>query len=266
MVDDAKGLAADPSRWVKGSSMPAQMLELRGLVEACLHWKNLLIGNALGIQLLSDHGSLRYVESMRAKGLASDTVERWAGFLSNLNARISWSAGAGSSMCVADWLSRYSHDPRSWDDVPYVSKYDRTRDGMKSPDELLKDMSLDAADFGAFCDEAIDGKLVGDTAHLLAGLPITKVLPVTTSPSDKFFDGVPIGNFLRLSKECVEATGVEDIGCPVVEAYPLDMMGSHLRGTTGAGHDRATNRLELEEAEFDRPVLRFKHISCYHAR
>ena len=27
--------------------------------------------------------------------------------------------------------------------------------------------------------------------------------------------------------------GVEDIGCPVVEAYPLDMMGSHLRGTTG---------------------------------
>ena len=50
-----------------GSSKPPQLLELRGIVESVLHWRNYVIGNMIGIKILSDHGSLRYVESRRNK-------------------------------------------------------------------------------------------------------------------------------------------------------------------------------------------------------
>ena len=123
-----------------GSSKPPQLLELRGIVETALHWRQYLIGNAVGIRILSDHGSLRYVESQRSKGLCSDQTERWCQFLSALNAKVQWRAGA--AMSVSDYLSRYA------DPTVNPSQYADTAEGMKPVEKLLSDISLDADDFG----------------------------------------------------------------------------------------------------------------------
>ena len=139
-----------------GSSKPPQLLELRGIVESVLHWRNYVIGNMIGIKILSDHGSLRYVESQRNKGLCSDQTERWCNFLSSVQAKVSWRAGAGLS--VADYLSRHAHDERTWDDLKWKSKYDQRADGMKPVGDVLKDVTYDTVDFGDGCDALIDDK------------------------------------------------------------------------------------------------------------
>ena len=69
----------------------------------------------IGIKILSDHGSLRYVESQRNKGLCSDQTEQWCNFMSLVQAKVSWRARAGLS--VADYMSRHAHDERTWDDL-----------------------------------------------------------------------------------------------------------------------------------------------------
>ena len=121
-------------------------------MEAVLHWRNYCIGNTVGIKILSDHGSLRYIESQRSKGLCSDQTERWCNFLSSLQAQVSWRAGAG--LAVADYLSRHGHDERSWDELNWTSKYDGTDEGMKPANEVLKEASYDtyhACDHLLFC-------------------------------------------------------------------------------------------------------------------
>ena len=50
------------SRAWTGSEQSAspQLSELKGLVSCCLHWKQFLWGQKVGISILSDHGSLKY--------------------------------------------------------------------------------------------------------------------------------------------------------------------------------------------------------------
>ena len=93
-----------------GTEMSAspQLSELKGLVACCMAWKQMLWGAVVGISILSDHGSLKYLASARAQGTCSDRVERFAGFLGSLNATVSWRAGAG--LLVADHLSRHGHN------------------------------------------------------------------------------------------------------------------------------------------------------------
>ena len=203
-----------------GSSKPPQALELRGIVEAVLHWRNYCIGNTVGIKILSDHGSLRYIESQRSKGLCSDQTERWCNFLSSVQAQVSWRAGAG--LAVADYLSRHGHDERSWDELNWISKYDGTDEGMKPANEVLKEASYDAYDFGASCDAAIDRKLYGGGDELMAGIPITDVLPLSCPDSERKFKGADLKMFVRLSQMCVDQTGLCGLDSRRFEVEPLN--------------------------------------------
>ena len=42
-----------------------------------------------------------------------------------------------------------------------LTEYDDREDGMKPVDDMLKDVSYDAVDFGDGCDATIDDKIIG---------------------------------------------------------------------------------------------------------
>ena len=247
----------------KGSSHPPQMLELRAIVESVLTWRRYIQGNVIGISILSDHGSLRFIDSQRSQGLCSPQVERWANFLSSLQAKVSWKAGAG--LTVSDYLSRNAkgmEDPSElgWSEREWTSKYSDREDGMKPVSEMLKDVSFNSNDFGAACDEEIDSALIGSADELLCGVPIREVIPLSCPEDQIKFKGPPIGEFLRLSQQCVDQTGVEDIHSRVFEAHALVRDQSILRAGNGEGVEVAVNPNRLGDATFSKPTVRFKNL------
>ena len=215
------------SRAWTGSEQSAspQLSELKGLVSCCLHWKQFLWGQKVGISILSDHGSLKYLASARAQGTCSDKVERFAAFLGSLNAQVSWRAGA--SLLVADHLSRHGHtaqplpvadlskkeqkklrsgtmkDAAAQREISslYPSRYDNTATGMKDPKDLLQDVSWNVDDLGVFTDEEIDNHMVGGKNKLLSGFPMDEVVNTGCADENIVFKGTPIQEFIRFTKD-----------------------------------------------------------------
>jgi ribA/ribD-fused uncharacterized protein len=186
-----------------GSNKPPQLLELRAIVETCLHFKRWLDGNVAGIRILSDHSSLTSLRDMAARGLFTPQIQRWTQFLAGLEAKVQWKAGA--TMHVADFLSRYSH-----------------RDsGMKDGSELMADMTTDAGDVTAYDDDYLDRCSYGGADQVLSGLSIKHVIPTRCPESKRVFEGGKIGDFLRVNRACFN-TGTCDVGCDVIEAHRLD--------------------------------------------
>ena len=186
-----------------GSNKPAMVLELRGLVETCMHFKKYLDGNSCGVRLLSDHSSLTSLKDMAAKGMFTGQIQRWVQFLAGLEAKIQWKAGA--TMHVSDYLSRYSHHET----------------GMKPTSELLAEMTTDAADVSVFDDEVLDRCTYGGADKLLGGVGIEHVLPRQCPEAERVFKGRHIGTFLRLTRASYN-TGLCDVEGPVVECHRLD--------------------------------------------
>ena len=278
-----------------GSEMSAspQLSELKGLVACCMAWKQLLWGAVVGISILSDHGSLKYLASARAQGTCSDRVERFAAFLGSLNATVSWRAGAG--LLVADHLSRHGHNNADDDDRNaaqdealkpvemtkkelkqrrsgtmrnddaqaeisklYPSRYDHTSTGMKSPTELLDGMTTNVDDFGAFTDEEIDKHMVGGQNTILSGFPMNEVLSTGCKDEDVVFHGTPIQQFVRMSGGTFN-TGHSDAGSDTIAANRLQVADSSLFYLND-GYIRAINPQRMDESLCDATLRTFKDL------
>ena len=296
------------SRAWTGSEQSAspQLSELKGLVSCCLHWKQFLWGQKVGISILSDHGSLKYLASARAQGTCSDKVERYAAFLGSLNAQVAWRAGA--SLLVADHLSRHGHnnpdtelskkeqkqirsgtmkDEAAQREITshYPSRYDHTATGMKSPQELLNDMSQNVDDLGVFTDEEIDNNMVGGKNKLLSGFPMDEVVNTGCEDKNIVFKGTPIQEFIRTTREQFEHwsrspgssfsgtsvqefirvtkgtfnTGTSDIGSDTIAAVQLHQDLSELFVETN-GLMKARNPNRTRESLCDPTLRTFKDL------
>ena len=127
---------------------------------------------------------------------------------------------------MADYLSRHAHDERTWDDLKWKSKYDQRADGMKPVGDVLKDVTYDTVDFGDGCDALIDDKIIGGGDQLMAGIPITNVVPLTCPESERQFKGADLGDFVRLSQACVDQTGLPGMMSPLMEVRKLRLVSS----------------------------------------
>ena len=190
-----------------GSNRPAQILELRAIIESMLYFRRYLDGSTFGLRILSDHSSLTSLKSMAARGMFTTQIQRWTQFLAGYEAAVQWRAG--KTMHVADYLSRYAH----------------REGGMKDGSELMEDMTYDANDVSAYSDEDLDSASYHSADKLLAGTPLSEVLPIRCPENQRIFKGNDIGTFLRLTKMCYN-TGVEDVGSEVAEFVPLGLGGS----------------------------------------
>ena len=64
---------------------------------------------------------------------------------------------------------------------------------MKPAGDVLKDVTYDTVDFCDGCDALIDDKIIGGGDQLIAGIPITNVVPLTCPESERQFKGADLG-------------------------------------------------------------------------
>ena len=57
-----------------GSNRPAQILELRAIIESMLYFRRYLAGSTFGLCILSDHSSLTSLKSMAARGMFTTQI------------------------------------------------------------------------------------------------------------------------------------------------------------------------------------------------
>ena len=94
---------------------------------------------------------------------------------------------------------------------------------MKQPSEVLSELSYDAEDFGVVEGDKLDQFLIGGADQLLAGVPVTDVMPLTCPESGKRFRGADIGTFVRLAHECADRTSTVDTeGARLLEVRRLE--------------------------------------------